>query len=159
MSIENAIEVGINELTHPNPRIRSRLVEIGISDCQYGCKYYHDGVTETTVLKHHATYGCKRTKAVIASEADIFAGTDFWMVPLGGTIPKEKWDELKVRAGFNSFNQTATKSAKVIGKAFSSIGQSMNNMVDGFRNAGILSPAAARAVNGLSSVRESASAE
>ena len=159
MSIENAIEVGINELTHPNPRIRSRLVEIGISDCQHGCKYYHDGVTETTVLRHNASYGCKRSKAIIASEADIFAGTEFWMVSLGETIPKEKWNELRIRAGFNSFNQTATKSAKVIGKAFSSIGEGMNNMVNGFRNAGILSPAAARDAVGMSPTKTSASVE
>jgi hypothetical protein len=157
MSINTAIEVGINELTHPNPRIRARLVEIGISDCQYGCKYYFDAVTETTVLKHHATYGCKRTKAIIASETDIFSGTDFWLVPLGGTIPKEKWDELRVRVGYNSLNKTMATTSKGIRQAFSSIGEGMRQMVTGLNN--VMTPAEAREALGLRPVRETASAE
>jgi hypothetical protein len=152
MSINTAIEVGINELTHPNPRIRARLVEIGISDCYHGCKYYYDAVTETTVLKHHATYGCKRTKAIIASETDIFAGTDFWLVPLGGTIPKEKWDELRVRTGFVSINQSIKHGG--IRQAFSSIGEGMKQMVDGFRNAGVMTEADARVSIGMSASAE-----
>lgn len=125
MAVENAIEVGINELTHPNPRIRARMQEHSISDCQYGCKYYQDPLTKITVLRHHATYGCRRTKAVIRRETDPFEGTNYWMVPIGERFTSSEKTSFHIRGGFNM----VSKGMKTVGEGMVKMGEAATSMV------------------------------
>lgn len=130
MAVENAIEVGINELTHPNPRIRARMQEHSISDCQYGCKYYQDPLTKITVLRHHATYGCRRTKAVIRRETDPFEGTSYWMVPIGERFTSREKTNLHIRGGINA----VSKGMKPVAESFSKLGEAARSMVKTMEN-------------------------
>lgn len=34
-------------------------LEIGVSDCGFGCKIYRDSDSNTTFVMHSPTYGCK----------------------------------------------------------------------------------------------------
>ena len=134
---ENAIEVGVNE-SYANPRIRSRMKEVGISECRYGCKYYQDPVSEMTVLQHSSSYGCKRTKIDIQGEADPFSGTNYWMVSIGDRLSEKEKERIKVRAGFNSVN----KSIRGIGEGLSEMGKRVSAMLN--RLNGTMSVAEAR---------------
>lgn len=125
MAVENAIEVGINELTHPNPRIRARMQEHSISDCPNGCKYYQDPLTKITVLRHHATYGCRRTKAVIRRETDPFEGTNHWMIPIGERFTSSEKTSLHIRGGVNA----VSKGMKPVAESFSKLGEVARGMV------------------------------
>lgn len=125
MAVENAIEVGINELTHPNPRIRARMQEHSISDCQYGCKYYQDPLTKITVLRHHATYGCRRTKAVIRRETDPFEGTNHWMIPIGERFTSREKTNLHIRSGVNA----VSKGMQPVVESFSKLGEAARGMI------------------------------
>ena len=82
----NAMERGIDEPLVDDSEIRGRISECTISDCQFGCKYYHDPVTDLVVLGHQRSYGCKRTKA------DILANPREQMpVKLHETVQHEVW--------------------------------------------------------------------
>lgn len=53
-------ETSINEPIHPDMSVRSRMVEVAIGDCKYGCKIYADPRSNLRVLAHNSTYGCRR---------------------------------------------------------------------------------------------------
>ena len=154
MAVENAIEVGINELTHPNPRIRARMQEHSISDCQYGCKYYQDPLTKITVLRHHATYGCRRTKSVIRRETDPFEGTKHWMIPIGERFTSSEKTGLHIRGGFNM----VSKGMKTVGEGVTKMGEAAAAMVKSIENS-IMTPEQIREAVGFSPRGDMAEAE
>lgn len=154
MAVENAIEVGINELTHPNPRIRARMQEHSISDCQYGCKYYQDPLTKITVLRHHATYGCRRTKAVIRRETDPFEGTNHWMIPIGERFTSSEKTSLHIRGGVN----VISKGVKSLVEPFSKMGEAARGMVKTIENS-VMTPEQVREAVGFSPRGDMAKAE
>ena len=97
------IETGINQMTHPNPYVRSRLQEDSVSECQYGCKYYRDPQTDILVLSHNAAYGCKRTRGAIESEilTQFFKTSSHWMLPLKDRLEQETINILTFKAAVN----------------------------------------------------------
>lgn len=109
------IESGINQLSHPNPHVRARLVEHSVSGCPNGCKYYQDPKFKILILAHSASYGCKRTKNQIQMEKDAveFAGRNVWMIQLKDRFDQEVWDALAFKAVGNEAIQIGenTKSA------------------------------------------------
>lgn len=58
-SLSVTYEVSINEMPHPDINVVSRLVEVALSDCPYGCKIYADPRSNLRVLAHSRIYGCK----------------------------------------------------------------------------------------------------
>lgn len=56
------IEVGIDEVLHPDFSIAMRLEEVAISDCECGCKIYADPRSRYRVLAHMRAYGCTVTR-------------------------------------------------------------------------------------------------
>lgn len=53
-------EVGIHEKPHPDDTVVSRLVEVALSDCEFGCKIYADPRSNVRILTHSAIYGCRK---------------------------------------------------------------------------------------------------
>jgi len=53
-------EVRTYEPLHPDPAVASRMVEIALSDCEFGCKIYGDPRSSVRVLAHNPTYGCTK---------------------------------------------------------------------------------------------------
>ena len=53
-------EVGVDEMLHPDPHICRRMREVGISDCEFGCKIYADPNSSVRVLAHEYIYGCRK---------------------------------------------------------------------------------------------------
>ena len=53
-------EVGIHEKPHPDDNVVSRLTEVALSDCEFGCKVYADPRSNLRVLAHSAIYGCRK---------------------------------------------------------------------------------------------------
>jgi hypothetical protein len=49
-----------NEPPHPDPQVVSRLYEIAMSNCTFGCKIYADPRSNLRVLIHSAIYGCRK---------------------------------------------------------------------------------------------------
>lgn len=61
-------ETGTDEPLHPDFTVAARLIEVAISDCEYGCKIYADPRSNVTVLGHNRLYGCRVTKSEIDAE-------------------------------------------------------------------------------------------
>lgn len=53
-------ETSINEPIHPDMSVRSRMTEVALSDCEFGCKIYADPKSNVRVLAHNAVYGCRK---------------------------------------------------------------------------------------------------
>jgi len=53
-------EVMVGEPIHPDQDVRSRMREVALSDCEYGCKIYADPKSSVRVLAHNKTYGCRK---------------------------------------------------------------------------------------------------
>lgn len=53
-------ETSINEPIHPDMSVRIRMIEVALSDCEFGCKIYADPRSNLRVLAHNATYGCRK---------------------------------------------------------------------------------------------------
>lgn len=53
-------EVSINTQPHPDQNVVHRLVEVALSDCEYGCKIYADPRSRVRILVHSAVYGCRK---------------------------------------------------------------------------------------------------
>lgn len=141
------LETGINQLAHPHPSIRSRLVEIAISDCPHGCKIYQDPKSKVKVLHHNGTYGCRMTKIAIERKdhAAIFEGHDYWMVPLKERIDEEVWKGLAIKTAAPIFNQMSGMIQSVmprITEGFQDMAKSMKNV------AAHLNPENAQPLNG-----------
>lgn len=50
-------------VTMVRPHICHRnAVEIGMSDCEHGCKIYRCTACGTTAVVHNPIYGCRKTK-------------------------------------------------------------------------------------------------
>lgn len=136
--IKDALETGINQMSHPNPHIRARLQEHSVSECQYGCKYYQDPKTKVIVLHHNNSYGCKRTKSVIEREKVdvVFADKNVWLVPLKERVDQNVWNNLIARSSGNLFGRVANSMAK----GFSEMGEVTKKVAaaisDSFENVG-----------------------
>jgi hypothetical protein len=52
--------VGSTEPLHPDPTVCARMREIGLSNCEYGCKVYADPRSNVRVLAHNRSYGCPK---------------------------------------------------------------------------------------------------
>lgn len=131
--IDTMLETGINQLSHPHPSVRSRLVEIAISDCPHGCKIYQDPKSKITVLHHNGTYGCRMTRVAIErkNHAAIFEGHDYWMVPLKERIDDEVWRGLAIKTAAPVFNQMTGMIQSVmpqIAEGFQDMAKSMKNV-------------------------------
>ena len=59
-TIVPTFEAFTGEPPHPDRNVVSRLVEVALSDCEYGCKIYKDPRSNYTVLFHSAAYGCRK---------------------------------------------------------------------------------------------------
>lgn len=54
-------EVGSMEVMHPDPDVRARMREVGMTKtCGYGCKIYGDPLSNVRVLAHNSAYGCPK---------------------------------------------------------------------------------------------------
>lgn len=53
-------EVGSIEDLHPDMGVASRLVEVAIGDCGFGCKIYADPLSSVRILAHNRAYGCTK---------------------------------------------------------------------------------------------------
>lgn len=53
-------EVSGNEPLHPDPAIASRMHEVALSNCEYGCKVYGDPRSSVHILAHNRSYGCPK---------------------------------------------------------------------------------------------------
>lgn len=51
-------ETGTAEPLHPDPSVASRMHEVAMSNCPYGCKIYADPLSRVRVLAHNRNYGC-----------------------------------------------------------------------------------------------------
>lgn len=60
-------ETATDQPMHPDFMIASRFIEVGMSDCSYGCKIYADPRSNVKVLAHNKTYGCDVTTEVVES--------------------------------------------------------------------------------------------
>lgn len=53
-------EVSTKEPLHPDPLIAARMLEVELSNCEFGCKIYADPKSSVRVLAHNSTYGCSK---------------------------------------------------------------------------------------------------
>lgn len=53
-------ETSVNEPLHPDPEVVSRMREVAIGDCEFGCKIYADPRSNVRVLGHNSNYNCKK---------------------------------------------------------------------------------------------------
>ncbi len=58
-TLDVTYEVSINQKPHPDDSVVSRLYEVALSDCPYGCKVYADPRSNVRILIHSAVYGCR----------------------------------------------------------------------------------------------------
>lgn len=109
--LKDVLETGINQLSHPNPHVRARLVEHSISECPNGCKYYQDPKTKQIVLHHNPSYGCSKTRRVIEREQnpDHFQGLNYWMVPVKDRLDPDHVDALMSTTLVRSVERNAGK--------------------------------------------------
>jgi hypothetical protein len=52
--------VSHTEALHPDPTVTSRMHEVAISKCEFGCKIYADPLSDVRVLAHNSNYGCRK---------------------------------------------------------------------------------------------------
>lgn len=55
-----AYVVSHNEPLHPDPLIAGRMMEVGLSNCKFGCKIYADPWSDLRVVAHNSSYGCNK---------------------------------------------------------------------------------------------------
>lgn len=53
-------EVSTTESLHPDINIASRMREVEIGPCEFGCKIYADPKSAVRVLAHNSSYGCRK---------------------------------------------------------------------------------------------------
>jgi len=58
--MEITYEVSHNEPLHPDLLVSARMYEVGITNCEYGCKVYADPWSKVRVIAHNSNYGCTK---------------------------------------------------------------------------------------------------